>query len=1067
MTAIRRLLPRRLSTQALAGAALATGVGIALYGAYLATELTTRMRQQIATQAGAVAALAADSARVAIGQRDEASLAEVLGRFGSMPGVDRVDAFGAAGFRMAAAASHPPPAPEPASTRVPASLEPHLVGARRSTRGAPPAGVALPPPARLDAWHPVGTGGNDWIRVRYSTASADEAMRNLWLDTLAAGAIVMALSVAMTMLLLRRPLRRLANATAFASRLDTDFGRRMHTHPLNVELDGLVIALNRASIRLADQHRALAQSESRMRAMHDATLDCVVTIDGEGRIVEFNPAAERTFGYARDEAIGRDMAELLVPQEMRDAHRAGLERLREGGERRIIGQRLRLAALRRDGARLPIELVIVPVPVGDHQLYTAYMRDVTTQERVEIELRAAKEAAEAANQAKSDFVANMSHEIRTPLNGVIGMTDLALECPVDDEVREYLQTARSSADSLLAIINDILDFSKIEAGRMRLESTGFNLRDEMDMLIKPLAAQAQAKSLDLVFDIDDSVPERIVGDPVRIGQILVNLVGNAVKFTAAGEVSIHVRARDADEHQLRLEWIVRDTGIGIPEEKQRIIFDAFSQADTSTTRRFGGTGLGLAICRRLCSMMNGAIEVHSEPGRGTSFSFSVVVGADAIEARPPGPDLRGLRLLLVEHSPSCHALFERACVHAGATATWAADLESAREVLAEGAAFDALVVDAPLLDAVGVGQSPWDLLGPAIHAGDRGTEVPRVMLASAAHRLLRDQKTCRDHARSAAFIKPVTVTGWLRVLAAERTAEVFDDEIDVHPAQPAESLPCLHILLVEDNPVNQHLATRLLERAGHQVSVAENGREALDALTVARRPFDLVLMDVQMPIMGGIAATQAIRERERSQAAHGVSVRRLPIVAMTARAMEGDRELCLDAGMDDYVTKPVRRQNLFDTIARLLALRSPAPAARAAVAPAAPTARPQAGHAPAPPARAGAAAEGPRYRLEDALELFGGDTELLEHITGLLVKTTPDLLDELDRAAASDDFERVGYLAHKIKGSLGSVGADRARAHSQSLEILAERGIADPEIARHAGALRACYEEVVGVLATA
>lgn len=528
-------------------------------------------------------------------------------------------------------------------------------------------------------------------------------------------------------------------------------------------------------------------------------------------------------------------------------------------------------------------------------------RQVARQTEV---IRAAKDSAEAANAAKSEFLANMSHEIRTPMNGVMGMIELTLDSSPTAEQAEYLLMARRSAESLLTVINDILDFSKIEAGKLRLDSIDFNLRDSLEETAKTFAIRAHEKGLELVCEAGPGVPTVVTGDPMRLRQIITNLMGNALKFTEKGEIALGVDLVSAEDARARLRFSVKDTGIGIPAEKQDLIFEAFSQADTSTTRQYGGTGLGLTISARLACMMGGRIEIESRVGQGSIFSFEADFGVASVTApaEPPGEvSLEGVRVLVVDDNSTNRRILAdtlaRWGMKVGKAGNGADAIEALEAADMAGQPYDMMLTDAemPAMDGFA--------LAERVKQNPKLARSTLMMLASSGQR--DSAARCREAGLAGYMTKPVRQAELRQALIRALGHSPRKEPPLATPPPLAAKLSSrpLNILLAEDNPVNQKLALRMLEKRGHSVALAANGRIALAMLE--KQPFDLVLMDVQMPEMDGLEATSSIRESEKSTGSH------MPIIAMTAHAMKGDEERCLDAGMDSYVAKPIQAESLF------------------------------------------------------------------------------------------------------------------------------------------------------------
>ncbi|MBL8036346.1 MAG: PAS domain S-box protein [Nitrospira sp.] len=707
-------------------------------------------------------------------------------------------------------------------------------------------------------------------------------------------------------------------------------------------------------VERAEVEAALHQNEARTSLIIDTALDAVMTMDASGEITEWNAQAEEVFGWSMLEAIGRDAADTLCPPSHRQDYREYVRRLLEPRGMPISNRLVEMIGVRRDGREFPMEIAMTPLTIEGTTIFSAFIRDITGRkeaeqalkiyaqqlEQINYQLDGALREAKAATEAKSLFLASMSHEIRTPMNGVIGMTGLLLDTQLTEEQREYAETARICGDHLLTIINDVLDFSKIEAGKLDLETIAFDLRLAIDESLDLVAERAASKGLNLACLFHADVPRHLLGDPGRLRQIVMNLTANAIKFTDRGDVVVEVTVEAESEQATTIRVTVTDTGIGISDEARDRLFQSFSQADGSTTRKYGGTGLGLAICKRLVELMGGTIGVTSQVGGGSCFWFTVNLHKQVGGCRVVDTDavmLAGLHILIVDDKAINRKILELMTKKWGMQPTL---VTSGSEALAAMSRvhrqppFDLVLLD------VDMGPTDGIELARTIRRRTEGAESQLVLLTSFGRR--GDAKTAKAAGVSAYLTKPIRerqLHDCLVAVMTQRAATVgvaatnqVVPLITRHTLAETKAGADLRILLAEDNVINQKVAVRLFQRLGYRIDVVANGREVVEALSRIR--YDVIFMDCQMPEMDGFEATRLVREREAAEIGSSgevrvsgaiaetrnqkpVTFRRVPIVALTANAMQGDREQCLAAGMDDYLSKPISVEALATVLERL------------------------------------------------------------------------------------------------------------------------------------------------------
>jgi two-component system, sensor histidine kinase and response regulator len=812
------------------------------------------------------------------------------------------------------------------------------------------------------------------------------------------------------------------------------------------ELAGFLMQARDVSAR-AQAAEALARKEEQLRLLLESTSEGIFGIDVDGRISFANAAAAALAGYPGPQAlIGRHSGEITgntgafddcpILAAMRSGRRIGCDR-----------QSFR----RRDGDAFPVAYFSAPLErAGAVVGAVVSFQDITARKRAALELQDAKEAAEAANRSKSEFLANMSHEIRTPMNAIIGMAHLALKTELTPRQHDYLCKIQSSGRHLMGVINDILDFSKIEAGKLSVEQTGFALETVLAEMADLMAGKAADKGLEMVFDVARDVPGELVGDALRLSQILINYVNNAIKFTDAGEIDIVVRVRERSEHEVLLYFAVRDTGIGLTPEQRGRLFQSFQQGDASTTRKYGGTGLGLAISEKLARLMHGEVGVESELGQGSTFWFTARLGLGHPHSAPVlSADLQGRRALVVDDSAHARAalvdLLEGMSLLVGQAGSGEAALAEAARAAGAGQPYDIVLLDwrmdgmdgmdgmeaARRLRALGLEPAPGLVMVTAYGRDE-------VMLGAAQAAL--DDILIKPVSASQLFESVARVLGGLP--AAQRAPSAAPSAAEAELA----AIRGARILLVEDNDMNQEVAGELLREAGFVVDVADNGAVALDK--AEQGGYDLVLMDMQMPVMDGVTATRAMRARPHLAG--------LPIVAMTANAMAEDRQSCLAAGMNDHLGKPIEPDALWRALRKWIAPRAGAVSAAPAAAPA----------LPAPPALA-ALPPVAGLDMQNGLRRVLGKEWLYRSMLRKFHAGQLGTMAALAAALEQADLARALQLAHTLKGSAGNIGATEVQALAQALEQAIKDGLAPALLAARLSALDQPLAQLLAALAVA
>jgi PAS domain S-box-containing protein len=777
--------------------------------------------------------------------------------------------------------------------------------------------------------------------------------------------------------------------------------------------------------KLLSSEREATDKELRIRTIMDNVGEGIITLDENGIIESFNTAASIIFGYSAEEIVGKNI-KILMPEEMQAAHDAGMKRYLAGGEPTVVGRKsVELPGLHKSGNMFYLELAINAMVIERKQVFVGIVRDISERKRSELKLRAAMEQANLANKAKSEFVANMSHEIRTPLNAVLGMAELLTRTELSADQKKYLGMISSSGKSLLSILNDVLDFSKIEAGKMELSPTEFRLSDVMHSLASIMSVNAGDKILELAIGVEPNIPKVLVGDAHRLQQILVNLVGNAIKFTEKGEVSVLVESIAQTANNVSLRFCVRDTGIGMTPLQRERLFSPFTQADSSMTRKFGGTGLGLTITRRLIELMSGRIDVRSELGHGSEFSVVLpfVVASNDDEAARPRKLLGKLRLLVIDDSATTRDYLRKTIQSwnwdSDCVATRAEAIEHIRTQYLQEKFYDVILVDwqMPDVDGTNILQSIKSLTQEA--------RVPLVVMVNSFGRskVMENNLSLQPDAY---LFKPITSSSLFDTLHEALARHSNNISALAELSEATYTRINAHLLLVEDNSFNQIVAKGLLEQAGATVDIVDDGKKAIALLRENSNAYDLILMDVQMPVMDGFTATRLIREELKLT---------LPILAMTAGVTEFEREKCIASGMNDLIAKPIEVERMLATVNRyLLPDKKPEAAAEKQEA----------------DTKTKVIEHDGIFNVDQLFKMIAGNEAHTQKTLSLihnLVDSSEKSLEKVRDALQEGHYTDMASLLHTMRGSIGTLGAKRFADAARELEqAIPNKDLAEIEV---------------------
>ncbi len=1004
------LLPRKLDTQLALIFALFTAVSMAAFTYNSAERETQRIAASMRLQAEVLTRNLVATSGSYLLTRDYTSVETAIVRAVEFPGVLAIQVSDAGGRMLGDVIKVP-------------GAEPELLYSRpKLTPPAQPDESVTYTDTEMIVWQPVILGDLlGWVRITYSLQQIADAKSAVWKENIIQGLVTVFVTILLLRLFMRRPMQALAAYTDFADRLDENLGERTPIHASSTELHKLGGALNRVSVRLKEQDTAIHKAVDdlrRLAAFPENDPNIVISLTEEGVVQYVNPSARELLNHIG--AAEDNVTPILPPNTAQLVQRCLLEY-----------KPLKDIETEHNGR----SFLWTFTPVRNQALLHCYAVEISERKQAESRAREAllgKISAQAANKAKSEFLATMSHEIRTPMNGVLGMTELLLGTALDAHQRRYAETARHSAESLLDIINNVLDLSKIEAGKLELEVMDIETRELLEDQCSLFAEQAHRKGLEIYCDIAPGVPDWFRGDMTRLRQILTNLIGNAIKFTELGEIV--VCAERSDQHDgPHLRFLVRDTGIGVPDHAQQRIFESFTQADGSTNRHFGGTGLGLAICRQLVELMGGQIAVESLPNQGSTFWIEIPLlpsGQPTAELGFSPKDAQRLNVLIVDDNVNHRNVIQRHLLKwniraRGETASRAMDLLQNYRAGPNTLSLILLNEDTRTVSAT-------EMLRFIKSRKVTGV-IPVVILRS-----LREapHSSAMNQIESAATLnKPVTLRALYDCIArvAGLMPCIAQDRASSLDASSRNGFIGCRVLVAEDNPVNQELAVSILELMDFQVTVANDGRDAVHAYY--RDRFDAVLMDCQMPEMDGFQATARIRAYEDEKCKT-----RTPIIALTANAIKGDREKCLDAGMDDYLAKPFTQQQLRDTLSRWIKLKTDeriAMSEKTIVPP-----------PPAPSETFEPSDDHEGVLNQSALDQIRvlrspGRPDPLVKVLKLYLTSSADLMEKLRSAVGNKDADGIRRAAHALKSSSGNVGAARLSAVCKELERIGREGQTD------------------------